>query len=120
MTKFPSTKMCICSAATFWLSLVIAILLCFFSSHQIKNLGIVLLITLVVWRYYRRRTSALTERYSTFGPRFWTGSVDSCVLWPITFITSGLLALNVPRIAAAILVVVESLTWLLYTVVMHA
>jgi len=38
----------------------------------------------------------------------------------VTFITSGLLALNVPRIAAAILVVVESLTWLLYTVVMHA
>src|SRR5882724_13507255 len=38
----------------------------------------------------------------------------------VTFITSGLLALNVPRIAAAILVVVEILTWLVYTVVMHA
>jgi uncharacterized RDD family membrane protein YckC len=87
---------------------------------QLINLGVTLLIAMLVWKYYRRRTCLLTERYSTFSPRFWTGFVDSCVLWPITFITSGLLLLDVPGIVAAVLVIVESLTWLLYTVVMHA
>ena len=88
--------------------------------QQLPTLGITLLMAVLVWRYYRRRTFSLAERYSTFGPRFWTGSVDSCVLWPVGFITTVLLCLNVPRIIAAILVVVESLTWLLYTVIMHA
>jgi uncharacterized RDD family membrane protein YckC len=41
-------------------------------------------------------------------------------LWPIGFITAVLLSMNVPRGVAALLVVVESLAWLLYTVLMHA
>src|SRR5262249_46297132 len=57
---------------------------------------------------------------STFGPRFWTGSVDGCVLWPVGLIATALLSLNIPRVLAATLVVVESLAWLGYTVVMHA
>lgn len=88
--------------------------------HQLTSLGATLLIVLLVWRYYRRRTFPLAERYSTFGPRFWTGSVDSCVLWPLGFITTVLLSVNIPRIVAAVLVMVESLAWLIYTVVMHA
>ena len=79
-----------------------------------------LFIASLVWGYYRRRTFALTERYSTFGPRFWTGFVDSCVLWPVGFVTTALLSLNIPRTLAALLVTAESLAWLLYTVVMHA
>ena len=88
--------------------------------RQLSNLGDVLLIALLVWRYYKRRTFTLTARYSTFGPRFWTGFVDSCVLWPIGFVTATLLSFNVTRAVAALLIVVESLTWLVYTVVMHA
>ena len=88
--------------------------------QQLKNLGIPLLVALLVWRYYRRRTFALTERYSTFGPRFWTGFVDSCVLWPVGLITTALHSFSLPRSLAALLVIVESLAWLLYTVVMHA
>jgi uncharacterized RDD family membrane protein YckC len=88
--------------------------------RQVINLGITLLIALLVWGYYRHRTFARSERYSTFGPRFWTGSVDSCVLWPLGFITTVLLGLNIPGVLAALLVVVESLAWLVYTVVMHA
>src|ERR1022692_1216590 len=88
--------------------------------HQLTNLGVTLLIALLVWRYYRRRAFARSERYSTFGPRFWSGSVDSCVLWPLGFITTALLSFNIPRVLAALLVVVESLAWLAYTVVMHA
>jgi uncharacterized RDD family membrane protein YckC len=88
--------------------------------RQLPSLGITLLVALLIWRYYRRRSFALAERYSTFGPRFWTGSIDSCVLWPVGFVTTALLSLNVPRLIAAALVVMESLAWLLYTVVMHA
>ncbi len=88
--------------------------------HQLTSLGVTLLIALLVWRYYLRRTFARSARYSTFGPRFWTGSVDSCVLWPLGFITTMLLTVNIPKALAALLVVVESLAWLVYTVVMHA
>src|ERR1019366_3529251 len=88
--------------------------------QQLTSLGIILPIALLVWRYYRHRTFAQAERYSTFGPRFWTGSVDSCVLWPLGFSTTALLSLSIPRVLAALLVVVESLAWLVYTVVMHA
>src|SRR5437899_11696402 len=88
-------------------------------SRELMRFGSTLPIALLVWIYYRRRTFALAERYSTFAPRFWTGFVDSCVLWPITFSTSAILALDVPPGVAAVLVVVESLAWLLYTVVMH-
>jgi len=87
---------------------------------QLINLAITVLVGLLVWRYYRRRTFALTERYSTFGPRFWTGWVDSCVLWPVGFLTTALHSLNIPRTLAAFLLIVESLAWLIYTVVMHA
>ncbi len=88
--------------------------------RQLVNVGFTLLVGLLVWRYYRRRSYPLTKRYSTFGPRFWTGSVDACVLSPITFIATALLLLNIPKIAAALLVVLENLGWLFYTVVMHA
>lgn len=88
--------------------------------EQFTNLGITFLIALLVWGYYRRRTFALSERYSTFGPRMWTGIVDSFVLWPVGLISTALLSLNIPRTLAALLVIVESLAWLLYTVAMHA
>ena len=88
--------------------------------REFTNLGIWLLVTLLVWRYYKGRRFDPAERYSTFGPRFWTGFVDGCVLWPIGFITSALFSLNVPKGLAALLIIVESLAWLVYTVVMHA
>ena len=88
--------------------------------RQIARLGMSLGLALLVWGYYRERSFALAERYSTFGPRFWTGSVDACVLWPVRLIATGLLCLNIPRSLAGLLIIVQSLVWLLYTVVMHA
>jgi uncharacterized RDD family membrane protein YckC len=87
---------------------------------QLVSLGVALLVACLVWRHYKRKTFPPTTRYLTFEPRFWTGFVDSCVLWPVGFITSALLSINLPRILAALVLIVESLTWLLYTVVMHA
>jgi len=87
---------------------------------QLANLGVMLAFSLLIWSYYRRKTFHPAYRYSTFGPRFWTGFVDGCVLWPITFITSSLLTLNIPRSLVALLIIVPSLAWIPYTVWMHA
>ena len=78
------------------------------------------LVALLVWNYYRHRTYGLADKYSTFDPRFWTGFVDSAVLWPVSFIVTVLLSLHIPRSVAALLVTGENLAWLFYTVVMHA
>ena len=88
--------------------------------RQLLNFGITVLIALLVWTHYRRKTVPVTLRYSTFGPRFWSGFVDSSVMFPLGFIISGLLLLNIPKALAAVLIVVENLAWLVYTVVMHA
>jgi uncharacterized RDD family membrane protein YckC len=61
----------------------------------------------------------MIEKYSTFAPRFWSESVDSCVLAPIGFISYAILSLNIPRSQAELVVIVQNLAWLLYTVVMH-
>ena len=87
--------------------------------QQLTSLGVFFLISLLVLKYYRRRKFAPAQRYSTFAPRFWTGFVDGCVLWPIGFAASTLLWLNIPRVLAALVIVLESLTWLVYTVMMH-
>jgi uncharacterized RDD family membrane protein YckC len=90
------------------------------SSGQFIGLAVNLLVAWLVWGYYHQRSFTLAERYSTFGPRFWTGTVDTLVLWPITFIAEALLLRNLPKGWAALLVIVQSLAWLVYTVVMHA
>ena len=90
------------------------------SSGQLIGLAVNLLIAALVWGYYHRRSFSLADRYSTFGPRFWTGAVDSLVLGPITFITEALMLRNIPKGSAVLLMMVQSLAWLVYTVVMHA
>jgi len=84
------------------------------------NLVLQGLIALAVWLYYRERKFPVSEKYYTFGPRFWTGSIDACVMWPITAATTFLLALKLPPVAGVILLVVQNLAWLFYTVLMHA
>jgi uncharacterized RDD family membrane protein YckC len=86
---------------------------------QLTEFGVALLAALLIWSYYRRRTFPRTARYSTFGPRFWTGTIDALVLWPIGFITWTLSSLSIPNGLAALLIIVENLAWLFYTVVMH-
>lgn len=86
---------------------------------QLINLGIELCVALLVWRYYRKSLLSWGHKYDTFGPRFWTGSIDGCVLWPASFILSMLAAIKLPTVLFITLIVVESLMWLAYTVVMH-
>ena len=88
--------------------------------QELINLGISLVVTFLVWRFYKNRTFAPDERYSTFGPRFWTGWADSCVMWPIAAMSFAALSLSLPRSLVALVLIVERLAWLLYTVVIHA
>lgn len=41
-------------------------------------------------------------------------------MWPLGFLTSAFLLFDVPKGLAVVLVIVDSLAWLVYTVVMHA
>jgi uncharacterized RDD family membrane protein YckC len=87
---------------------------------QFECFGIWLLGTIGALYYYRYRAHDPGGRYSTFGPRFWaSGIIDPCILGPVAFIASASLLLNIPRAAAALLVIVQSLAWLLYRIVMH-
>ena len=88
--------------------------------RDLVNLAVDLLITWAALRYYASRTYDPAKRYSTFAPRFWTVWVDGCVLWPIGFVSAILLARSIPRGLTVLLLVVEGLAGLVYTVVMHA
>lgn len=86
---------------------------------QLWGLGVSALISLLVLRHYRHARYDPPQMYSTFWPRFWTGSVDSFVLWPLGFVISLLLTYGLSPVAAPFLVVFEQLIFLLYVVVMH-
>ena len=83
------------------------------------QIGLDLLLALLIWQYYRSKKVSPFERYHTFAPRFWTGSIDTCVLWPVTFITTSLLSLHLSKIATACILVVQSMAWIVYTIFMH-
>lgn len=87
---------------------------------QLINLGIQLCVALLVWRYYRKTLLSMGHKYDTFGPRFWTGSIDACVLWPASIVLSMLAAIKLPTVLFITLIVAENLMWLAYTVIMHA
>ena len=79
-----------------------------------------ILIAATIWNYYENRTSPRTEKYLTFAPRFWTGWVDGCVLWPVGFCTTLLFKVVHGPSGAVAIVVGKNLVVLFYTVIMHA
>ena len=88
--------------------------------NQIISLAFQLLFAWLVLRYYKTKTYAVRYKYDTFGPRFWTGTVDAVVMWPIGFLFSLFYLFALPPLVSAIFVVIQNLGWLVYTVVMHA
>lgn len=88
--------------------------------RDLINLAIQLLVAVLVWRYYRARSYPEAEKYATFGPRFWTGSVDACVIWPATFLISLILAQELSATVSTALLFLQESIWMAYTVVMHA
>ena len=89
-------------------------------TQDIISSGTTCVIAFLVWAAYRNKTVPSDLRYSTFGPRFWTGFVDACVLTPINSTINALLFLSLPNVLAALLVLIQNLVWLFYTVTLHA
>ena len=88
--------------------------------EEAVNLVVISFLAFLIVRYYRDKTYAPAERYATFWPRFWTGSVDSLILWPISFITSLLVFCNASGGMVAAMLLVGSMVSAGYTVLMHA
>ena len=87
---------------------------------QLASLVPQILVALMVWDYYRTRTFPVSLRFSTFWPRFWTGSVDQLVIWPLGFAASFLVTLDLSMVASITISIIGNLFWLLYSVLMHA
>lgn len=88
--------------------------------HEIPGLVIQALITFLVVRYYKTRLASPLDKYSTFGPRFWHGSVDALVLWPMSLLAVLVLATNPgPGIWILVLLAEISLSSA-YIILMHA
>lgn len=87
---------------------------------ELFNLLPQLAIAGLVWNYYKNKRYALGEKYATFAPRFWAPAIDACVVWPVDFLAVILLALKLPTYWTALILIVQNLAWLTYTVLMHA
>jgi uncharacterized RDD family membrane protein YckC len=87
---------------------------------QLINLAVSVLIAWLVIRYYENRMVTDAEKYSTFGPRFWTGSVDACVMWPLGFLVFLVNKNSLPTAIVVSLMLIQQSAWLIYTIGMHA
>ncbi len=88
--------------------------------NQLTGLGTDLFVAWLVWLSYRKSRFAVDRKYSTFWPRFWTSSVDQCVLWPLGFVVSLLLLWNTSSAFSTVLSIVSNAVGVTYTVWMHA
>lgn len=89
-------------------------------TNLLINFCVQLFVSWLVWRYYRTRVFSIDQKYSTFGPRFWTGVIDSCVLWPVSVLISLPTFFGAPPAVIASTVLMQNIVWLTYTIWMHA
>ncbi|MGC3990411.1 MAG: RDD family protein [Chthoniobacteraceae bacterium] len=82
------------------------------------SLGGMLITSFLVWKYYRLTVSS-DLKYRTFWPRFWEGSVDGLVFWPLDLLFGYLLDLRWPGWLSALLLILSNTAWIVYTVVLH-
>lgn len=88
--------------------------------QSLIGLAVHAFVAALAWNYYRCRRYPEAEKYETFGPRFWTGFIDACVLWPVSFVVTALLSLELADTIQAVLFVTEEVALITYTVLMHA
>ena len=89
-------------------------------TQELINFAVYLFITWLVWRSYRKSSFTIAQKYSTFWPRFWTGTVDLCVLWPLALLLSLTWLLKPLPVAAVAFSLLSNAIGLTYTVWMHA
>lgn len=83
------------------------------------TLAFLVLVAALVYNYYKKRITSQSERYSTFGPRFWAPSIDAVVLWPFTTLLPFIILYFVPSAYVA-LSVLTTLAFYAYTIYFNA
>lgn len=86
---------------------------------ELINLIVNLIPSLIAWWCYKNLTVSSEKQYLTFWPRLWAGFVDSLVLWPLTFVLTLTLQLDIPLWLSIIVLFLQSLIWVTYSVYMH-
>lgn len=82
-------------------------------------LGVIpgLIITILVFRHYRKSTKFIFEKYHTLWPRFFAPYVDSLVFWPLTgLLFIILLLLNTPAKTLMLISFIVGLVRIIYHV----
>jgi uncharacterized RDD family membrane protein YckC len=87
---------------------------------QISNLVVGFIMSVLVWHHYRHRRYDISRKYATFWPRFWTGAVDECILWPAGAVLAVLSLFHVPALWAVLAFAANHSARWVYTVGMHA
>ena len=83
------------------------------------ELAVSVAFTFLIWRYYKGRAYLSGQKYATFWPRFWTGSVDYLVFFPLQTLILFVLSVNHGVVAVVFLVIQQLAAWV-YSVGMHA
>ena len=87
--------------------------------NELINLIVNLIPSLIAWWCYKNLTVPSEKQYLTFWPRLWAGFVDSLVLWPLAFVLTLTLQLDIPLWLSIIVWFLQSLIWVAYSVYMH-
>ena len=66
------------------------------TKNELINLIVNLIPSLIAWWCYKNLTVSSEKQYLTFWPRLWAGFVDSLVLWPLAFVFTLILQLDIP------------------------
>jgi uncharacterized RDD family membrane protein YckC len=86
---------------------------------NLASLFIIVVMAALVWNHYSGAKYPLEKRYSTFWPRFWEGSADALIFWPLTVLTTALgLYWRTPAMVVGTLLVQNGAQWI-YSVWMH-
>lgn len=89
------------------------------AKNELTDLIVALIPSLIAWWYYKNLTVPSEKQYLTFWPRLWAGFVDSLVLWPLAFVLTLILQLDIPLWLAIIVWFLQSFIWVAYSVYMH-
>lgn len=78
-----------------------------------------ILVAVIVWAHFRKRKYPASARYSTFGPRLGSAFVDGAVFTPLSISIAFLNTLQLHRLIFALLSVLPTVAWMVYTVWLH-
>ena len=88
---------------------------------ELVNLMISVVIAVVVMRHFQKRLYPLHLKYSTFWPRFWSPTIDSIILWPLTVLIPVVLEATIfkTRMASWVIACLASVIQFSYSICLN-